>query len=153
MDDPDAPPVEASFESHPHVVVKAAQQAVTAINHRGVHAQPGKNGGKLDRDVPAAGEQADWGQTLPFGLPDDINVTGAVPQQANLSDDPAPASKTPLVDLNTAPLSQLNALKGAGGLGRAIIRGRPYASAEDLAKKRVVRRNVYERIKDQITVR
>ena len=46
----------------------------------------------------------------------------------------------------------LNALKGAGALGRAIIRGRPYKSADDLVKKKIVRRTVYERIKDQVTV-
>jgi DNA uptake protein ComE-like DNA-binding protein len=46
----------------------------------------------------------------------------------------------------------LNSLKGAGSLGRAIVRGRPYRSADDLVKKQVVRRTVYERIKDQVTV-
>jgi hypothetical protein len=33
------------------------------------------------------------------------------------------------------------------------MRGRPYASAEDLVTKRILRRSVYERIKDQVTVR
>jgi DNA uptake protein ComE-like DNA-binding protein len=58
-----------------------------------------------------------------------------------------------LVDLNTAPLHQLNALRGAGLIGRAIVRGRPYASAEDLVKKRVLNRSTYARIKNQITAR
>lgn len=97
----------------------------------------------------------DLSQALPFGIPEDIDVTGAVPELAGLSENPAPAAKaaTDPVDLNTASLAQLNALKGGAGLGRAIIKGRPYASAEDLMKKRVVRRTAYERIKDQVAVR
>jgi DNA uptake protein ComE-like DNA-binding protein len=55
------------------------------------------------------------------------------------------------VDLNSASLEQLNAL-GAGRIGRAIIGGRPYRTAEDLLTKRVLRRSVYERIKGQVTV-
>ncbi|MBM6578960.1 helix-hairpin-helix domain-containing protein [Microvirga sp. BT689] len=85
--------------------------------------------------------------------PADMNMTGAVTKQASLAE---PVSTTrlsaALVDLNRASVEQLNSLKGAGSLGRAIIRGRPYKSADDLVKKMVVRRTVYERIKDQVTV-
>lgn len=77
-------------------------------------------------------------------------MTGAV-NVANVASDVPPASE--LVDLNTGSFEQLNALKGAGPLGRAIIRGRPYASVEDLVKRKVVRRSVYEKIKDQVTVK
>jgi DNA uptake protein ComE-like DNA-binding protein len=83
-----------------------------------------------------------------------MNMTGTVTQQASLegsyvpAGDPAPT----LVDLNKASVEQLNNLKGAGSLGRAIVRGRPYKSVEDLVKKRVVRRTAFERIKDQVTV-
>jgi hypothetical protein len=83
--------------------------------------------------------------------PDETEVTGAVNKQANLADDPAPPSG--LIDLNKGSFEALNTLKGGGPIGRAIIRGRPYASAEDLVKKKVLRRPVYNRIKDQITVR
>ncbi|HEX2136379.1 MAG TPA: helix-hairpin-helix domain-containing protein [Microvirga sp.] len=58
-----------------------------------------------------------------------------------------------LVDLNTAELHELNALRGGGRIGRAIIRARPYASPEDLLRKRVLSRSTYERVKDQVTVR
>ena len=89
----------------------------------------------------------------PVAPPDDMNTTGAVTQQASLAEPASTASlPTALVDLNKASIEQLNALKGAGALGRAIIRGRPYKSADDLVKKKVVRRTVYERIKDQVTV-
>jgi DNA uptake protein ComE-like DNA-binding protein len=56
-----------------------------------------------------------------------------------------------LVDLNSASLQQLNNL-GAGRIGRAIIRGRPYLSKEDLVRKRVLNRTDFGRIKDQVTV-
>jgi DNA uptake protein ComE-like DNA-binding protein len=82
----------------------------------------------------------------------------AAPQAAAIQDKvaavaPPPAGASGLVNLNTATLEQLNAIDGAGPVARAIMRGRPYASAEDLVTKRILRRSVYERIKDQVTVR
>jgi DNA uptake protein ComE-like DNA-binding protein len=47
----------------------------------------------------------------------------------------------------------LNDLRGGGRIGRAIVRGRPYGSVDDLVKKRIVSRSIYARIKDQVTVR
>jgi DNA uptake protein ComE-like DNA-binding protein len=84
-----------------------------------------------------------------------MNMTGTVTQQASLAESyvPADGSSTTLVDLNKSSIEQLNNLKGAGSLGRAIVRGRPYKTVEDLVKKRVVRRTAYERIKDQVAVR
>jgi DNA uptake protein ComE-like DNA-binding protein len=58
-----------------------------------------------------------------------------------------------LLDLNTASVDELNALQGAGRIGRAIVRGRPYGSVEDLVKKRVLSRSVFARVKDQVTTR
>jgi DNA uptake protein ComE-like DNA-binding protein len=57
------------------------------------------------------------------------------------------------VNLNTASLEDLNRLSGGGLIGRAIIRGRPYTSPEDLLKKEVLSRAVYNRIKDQVAAR
>ncbi|HZB61722.1 MAG TPA: helix-hairpin-helix domain-containing protein [Microvirga sp.] len=79
-------------------------------------------------------------------------ATGAV-QDKVAATAPPPAGPSGLVNLNTATLEQLNAIDGAGPVARAIVRGRPYASAEDLVTKRILRRSVYERIKDQVTVR
>jgi hypothetical protein len=57
------------------------------------------------------------------------------------------------IDLNKASLAELNALRGGGSIGRAIIKGRPYESPEDLLRKRVLSRSTYDRIKGQIAVR
>lgn len=56
------------------------------------------------------------------------------------------------IDLNTASIEELNAI-GAGRIGKAIARRRPYASPEDLLDKRVLNRATFARIKDQVTVR
>ncbi len=70
---------------------------------------------------------------------------------------PAAADTRPiavdLLDLNTASVQDLNRLRGAGLIGRAIQRGRPYASVDDLLTKRVLSRSSYDRIRDQVTVR
>ena len=54
------------------------------------------------------------------------------------------------IDLNRASVDALNRLKGAGHIGQAIVSHRPYRSVEDLVKKRVLRRDVYEQIKQQV---
>lgn len=79
------------------------------------------------------------------------DITGAVTNQASV----AAQRKQPdsLVDLNTASLETLNKLQGAGAIGRAIIKGRPYASAEELVTKKVIRRSLYEKIRGQVAVR
>lgn len=58
-----------------------------------------------------------------------------------------------LVDLNTATVADLNRLHGGGAIGRAIVAKRPYTQVGDLLTKRVLSRAVYERIKEQVTVR
>jgi len=83
-------------------------------------------------------------------LPAASEMTGTV-NVASLPSEPAPA--TNLIDLNTASFEQLNAIRGVGSVARAIIKKRPYASVEDLVKRKVLRRSVYEKLKDQVTVR
>jgi DNA uptake protein ComE-like DNA-binding protein len=85
--------------------------------------------------------------------PTDIDMTGTVAKHASLAEPATPQSPAAdLVDLNRASFEQLNSLKGAGALGRAIIKGRPYKSVDDLMKKKVLRRPVFEKIKDQVKV-
>ena len=61
--------------------------------------------------------------------------------------DAAPSGKG--INLNSASVDALNHL-GGGHIGQSIVQHRPYRSVEDLVKKRVVRRSVYEQIKNQV---
>jgi DNA uptake protein ComE-like DNA-binding protein len=63
---------------------------------------------------------------------------------------PVPAAPSRRVDLNTASVAELNGL-GGGMIGRAIVAGRPYRSAEDLVAKRVLTRGTFTQIKGQIS--
>lgn len=72
---------------------------------------------------------------------------------ANPSTVAAAAPSTRLINLNTASVEELNKLRGGGMIGRAIIRGRPYTSVEDLLAKRVLSRAAYQRISDQVAAR
>ena len=63
----------------------------------------------------------------------------------------AEAPGTQLLDINTASSDELDRL--AGRIGKAIVRGRPYQSIDDLVSKRVLNRGTFGQIKDRITVR
>ena len=57
------------------------------------------------------------------------------------------------ININTASLSELDALWGIGSVtGQKIIDNRPYAKIEELLEKKIVKTNVYDAIKDKITV-
>ena len=57
------------------------------------------------------------------------------------------------VNINTASESELDTLWGVGtARATAIVAGRPYATVEELLTKGVVPQNVYDRIKNEITV-
>ena len=53
------------------------------------------------------------------------------------------------VNLNNASIAELNNI-GGGHIGQAIVQHRPYHSVEDLVKKRVVRRSIFDQIKNQV---
>ena len=58
------------------------------------------------------------------------------------------APNSPLVDINSASIDELNGL--GGQFGNAIIRGRPYGSIDELVSKRILKRAVFSQIKDRI---
>jgi DNA uptake protein ComE-like DNA-binding protein len=61
----------------------------------------------------------------------------------------APAGE--LIDINTASKAQLEPLKGIGPVrAEAIIKGRPYKGKDELVQKKIVPKNVYDDIKEQI---
>ncbi len=58
-----------------------------------------------------------------------------------------------LVNINTATLSELDALWGIGQVtGQKIIEQRPYSSVEELLSRKVLKSNVYETNKNLLTV-
>lgn len=57
------------------------------------------------------------------------------------------------VNINTGSSAELDTLYGVGpATAQKIIDNRPYSSVEELLSKKVVKSNVYESIKNQITV-
>ncbi|HUV42932.1 MAG TPA: ComEA family DNA-binding protein [Patescibacteria group bacterium] len=57
------------------------------------------------------------------------------------------------ININSASASELDSLWGIGeARAKAIIENRPYASVDDLLDKKVIPANVFETIKDEITV-
>jgi DNA uptake protein ComE-like DNA-binding protein len=56
------------------------------------------------------------------------------------------------LDLNSAAAQELNAA-GGGMIGRAIVKGRPYRSVDELLTKRIINRSTFDLIKKQISVR
>ncbi len=100
--------------------------------------------------APAVPETAPPPSTAAEPAPAPLPVP--VPDPTAQAEERAEPRAVALVDLNTATLAQLNALKGGGNIGRAIIQKRPYASVDQLLGKRVLSRSTYERIKDQVTV-
>lgn len=60
---------------------------------------------------------------------------------------------TDKVNINTASESELDTLWGIGtATVEKIIEGRPYQKPEDLLEKKIIKSNVWEKIKDEITV-
>lgn len=60
-------------------------------------------------------------------------------------------AKTAPLDINTATKDELDALPGIGAVrAEAILKGRPYKSKDELARKKIIPENVYNGIKDKI---
>jgi competence protein ComEA len=63
------------------------------------------------------------------------------------------AGGTDLININSASLTELDRLWGIGPVtAQKIIDSRPYAKIEDLLEKKIVKANVFEEIKDKISV-
>jgi len=78
-----------------------------------------------------------------------------LPFQDSNKDSPAAAglSLEETININTASLAELDQLWGIGPVtAQKIIDNRPYGKIEELLDKKIVKTNVYEAIKDKITV-
>jgi competence protein ComEA len=63
------------------------------------------------------------------------------------------AGKGEKVNLNIAPLAELDRLWGVGAVtAQKIVDGRPWGRPEELLEKKVIKKNVWESIKDQVSV-
>ena len=61
------------------------------------------------------------------------------------------ASKSNLVDINSASKERLDALPGIGDkYAQKIIDNRPYRSKNELVRKKVIPQSTYEKIRDKI---
>ncbi len=80
-----------------------------------------------------------WAQTTPTKAKDAAKQTAAS------------ATKTSLVDINSATKEELEKLPGIGkAYSEKIIKGRPYAKKDQLVSKNVVPQATYDKIKDLI---
>ena len=98
---------------------------------------------------------------LPTGI-SAVRAQTASPATAAPSTAPSPApggspsatSRQDLIDINSASTDDLQALKGIGpARAAAIVKGRPYRGKDELHRKDIIPRSVYEDIKDRIVAR
>lgn len=76
-----------------------------------------------------------------------VNGGDQTASSVNLSD------SNSLININTAGLAELDKLPGIGPVyGQNIIDHRPYSNIEELLSKGVLKKNVYEKIKNLISV-
>lgn len=62
-------------------------------------------------------------------------------------------SKSSIVNINSASKEQLEALPGIGPVtAQKIIENRPYSSLDELLQKKILRKSVFEAIKDRLTL-
>ena len=100
--------------------------------------------------VLPASAQSTAPTTPPAKAAPGVPAAKAAPSSAPTAGPPN-AAKTPLLDINTASVDELSALKGIGAArSAAIVKGRPYKGKDDLVQRKIVPEAVYAEIKDQI---
>ena len=76
---------------------------------------------------------------------------GAKPASKDSASAAAKATKTELLDINSATKDQLEALPGIGSAySQKIIDGRPYTRKDQLVTKKIIPQATYDKIKDKI---
>ena len=91
------------------------------------------------------------GPTAPTVAPVAPPKSPTMPEAAKPDAGKAAATKTVLIDLNSASAAELDALPGIGAArSAAIIKGRPYKGKDELVSKSVLSESVYAGIKDKV---
>lgn len=105
-------------------------------------------GGQADREVVA--KYINLAEKIKDGTKLYIPVLGES-EQENREDGQVQGLSTGRVNINTATVSELDQLWGVGeARAQTIIEGRPYQTIDEV--KKVLPSNVYEQIKDEISV-
>lgn len=143
------------------------QEGTIFVDLAGAVQKPGvyelKSGSRIDDLLIAAGglsAQADreWvsrNMNLAQKLADGVKIyIPTISETAGAPSNPSnPSSTFTLININTASADRLDTLWGIGPVtAEKIITNRPYNSIEELRNKKIVKSNVWEAIKDKITV-
>lgn len=90
--------------------------------------------------IPKTGEQSSTSTANKNGGDQTIS--------ANFSSD-----SNSLININTASLTKLDSLPGIGQVyGQSIIEHRPYSMTSELVSKGAIKQNLYEKIKDKVSI-
>ena len=80
-----------------------------------------------------------------------VNAFAAGPEAAAKPTAAAKSAVEDKLDINSATEEQLRDFHGIGeARAKAIIKGRPYKAKDDLVKKKIIPKGVYDKIKDNI---
>lgn len=84
-----------------------------------------------------------------------VFLAGALSGAASMAQDGADieAPRSTVVDINSAPLEEIEGVVLDNLLAMKIVEGRPYANKRQLLSRRLVSEEEYERIKDRIIAR
>ncbi len=146
-------------------IIEAEAPAIILVDVGGAALKPGiyelASDARVNDALILAGGLAkdadrDWisqNLNLAAKLTDGAKIYIPFQDEFNTNKDSPSQSKGESLNINTASLAELDQLWGIGPVtAQKIIDSRPYAKVDDLLEKKIVKINVYEAIKDKITV-
>jgi len=80
-------------------------------------------------------------------------LSAVVPDYSGTANIDSGSNSIPKVDINTADVEELDTLPGVGkATAQKIIQSRPYNSIDELVSKKAVNKNIFEKIRDLISL-